>query len=61
MTNCCSATIEFLKVVVAVSQNGHSNLYEIVDLGVGLLVEEENKKFQITRSKISMLLNKTHG
>ena len=35
MTDCCSAAIEFLKAGVAVGQNGHSNLYEIVDLGVG--------------------------
>ena len=42
-------------------QNGHSNLYESVDLRVGLLVEKDNQKFQKTRSKISMLHNKSHG
>ena len=25
-------------------QNGHSKLYELVDLGVGLLIEKDNKK-----------------
>ena len=32
-------------------QNGRSNLYELVDLGDGLLVEKENKKFQIAGQK----------
>ena len=61
MTDCCSAAIEFLKAEVAVGQNGHSKHYELVDLGVGLLVETENKKFQKNRSKISMSHNKFHG
>ena len=32
-------------------QNGHSKLYELVDLGVGLLVETENKNFKKTGQK----------
>ena len=51
MTDCCSAAIKFLKAGVAVGQNGRSNLCELVDLGVGLLVEKENKKFQIAGQK----------
>ena len=42
MTDCCNAAIEFLKAGVAVGQNGHSNLYELVDLGFGLVVEKAN-------------------
>ena len=61
MTDCCSAAIECLKAGVAEGQNERSKLYELVDLGVGLLVEKENKKFQKNRSKISMLHNKFHG
>ena len=51
MTDCCNAAIEFLKAGVAVSQNGCSNFYELGDLGVGLLVEKQNKKFQKTGQK----------
>ena len=60
MTDCCSAAIKFLKAGVAGGQNGRSNLYELVDVGVGLLVEKENKVSN-SRSKISMSLNKFHG
>ena len=50
MTDCRSACIEFLKAGVAKGENGRSKLYELVDLGVGLLVEKKNKKFQKTWS-----------
>ena len=39
-------------------QNGHSKFHELVNLGVGLLVDKENIKLQKTRSKINMLHNK---